>query len=761
MKKLHIQLPSVTLKTAGKYCALTLCFVLLNFALPENEPLAFPLFYAALYCGFQPIAAGAGYILASVTALSAPAALSAAIQAALLALLFLLYKRGNRLMGMERLLYIAVAQVPFLLLFPHNGYTLFPFSALWQKALIAAFTMLLCVFFEGGLNALLFRAFRCRLSAGQLAELALMWIVLGAGICGSLGEPVFYAVSLAVLLFSVALMKNASAVPLAVVLALPLGLMRGSMIPVAEYAVFSCFALLFCPYGKIASSLSLLIAFFTAQYFEGLYDAAVNEIIFTLLACAVPVLVVALLPEKIMNAAKDSLLFYREHALPRIAINRNRRAVGERLYEVSSLFREIEGAFTQTKEPQDAIARLTMQLQETFCADCPGKRRCDHAGMRTSMEKLVAVGYAKGQVSLVDLSADLCNTCGNSAGLLFACNKLLAGYRNTAREIESARESRKLLAEQAHGVSEILRDIALEQSEEFSFSECETTLSRALSEAGILSSEIFVYGEGTSLTVSMTLAPNVNGRRLCTVAGAALGVPLALAEKIPLTAARTCYVLKRKPEYDAAFGIASRCKEGENASGDTYSVLKIDERRFLVALSDGMGSGEEAREVSDRTLTLLESFYKAKMPSETVLSTVNRLISYSSDEMFSCLDLAAVDLDTGEADIVKIGSPVGFILSEEELRVLEGESLPIGMLDNVHPATMRATMGENDFMLFMSDGVTSAFGSSTELYSYLSELRPMNPQSLAEEILGKAMERYNGKAEDDMTVLAVKLLKTA
>ena len=129
--------------------------------------------------------------------------------------------------------------------------------------------------------------------------------------------------------------------------------------------------------------------------------------------------------------------------------------------------------------------------------------------------------------------------------------------------------------------------------------------------------------------------------------------------------------------------------------------------------------------------------------------------------MFSCLDLAAVNLDTGVADIVKIGSPVGFVLSGEELRVLEGDSLPMGALEAVHPSTMRVTMKEDDFLLFMSDGVTTAFGSSADLYSYLGELRPLNPQSLAEEVLAAALKRYGGKAQDDMTVLAVRLLKAA
>ncbi len=761
MKKPTLRLPVFSLRAAGKYGALLSCLILLNFALPAREPFAFPLYYAALCCGFDPLLMGAGYLVSSAAAMSATATLALAIQAAFLSLVFAVYRRARKKMRFERFFFAAAAQLPFVFLFPHEGYSVFPFAVIYQKLILAGFLSLLSLLFEGGLKCLLKNAFRCRLTAGQLTELLLMWFVLGAGLVNALGTTVFSVISLTALLVSVVLLSNAAAVPFAIVLSLPLCLAGGSAIPAAEYAAYACFSLLFVSYGKAASALALVLTFLSAQYFAGLYEQGTTEILLALLSCAAAALIACLLPEKLYKRAKGGLLFYREHTLPRIAINRNRRAVGERLFEVSSLFREIEGAFSTEEPEDDSCARLKEKLKKTLCADCPGRRRCEDADIYESVDKLVAIGFSKGQVSLVDLPADISALCGNAAGMLFACNQLLAGYRSTARELESAREGRRLLARQAHGISEILKDIALEQSEEYSFSDGERALARALATAGILSSEIFVYGDGNTLTVSMTLSPSVNGKRLCAVAGDALGVPLSLAEKIPLSETTACYVLKRRPEYDAAFGIATRPKEGESACGDAYSVLKIDERRFLVALSDGMGSGENARAVSDKTLSLLESFYKAKMPSETVLSTVNRLISYSPEETFACIDMAAVDLDTGEADIVKIGSPVGFILKNEELRVLEGDSLPMGMLEAVHPATLRANMEENDFMLFMSDGVTSAFGSSAELCSYLSVLRPLNPQSLAEEILQNALKRTRGQAEDDMTVLAVKLTKSA
>ncbi len=753
--------PSLTLKTAAKYLLLLIAMFLVDLALPQREPLSFALAFGAAVCGLDPFVCAAWHLAASAVSLSAAASLSAGVQSAFLLLVMVLYRRFGRQLRFERAIYALIAQLPFLFLFPHSGYSLFPFAVFWQKMLLCAFLTVLCFLFEGALHALLFRAFKCRLGGSEIAELALLWLFLGMGLIRVAGNIPFFAVAALAGALAVFLFKSAVAVPFALVLSLPLCVSDVSAVPAALFAALACLALLFLPYGRIASALALFLGFLGAEYFVGLYEGSAAQISLTLLAVFLPLAALCCVPEKLFRRASHTLLFYRESALPRIAINRNRRAVGEQLFEVSALFREIESAFRTEERPDNAGARIREKLTASLCTSCPNRRKCREARVPEAMDKLIAVGKAKGRVNLIDLPAELSSACNNTAGLLFALNKSLAEYRRYAYEMQAAREGKRLLADQAHGISEILRDIALEQSGEYVFSDEESRLSRALASAGILSSEIFLYGEGARFTVSMTLENRVNAVRLVKIASVTLGVPLALAEKIPLTPDRACFILKRKANFDAAFGIASCPKKGEQASGDTHSILKIDERRFLVALSDGMGSGEGARDVSDQTLSLLESFYKAKMPSETVLGTVNKLIAFSAEETFSCLDLAAVNLDTGDADIVKIGSPAGFVLSGEELRVLEGESLPIGMLEAVHPATLRVEMKADDFLIFMSDGVTTAFGSSAELCAYLSQLKPLNPQSLAEDILHTALGRYDGKAEDDMTVLTVKLTKAA
>jgi stage II sporulation protein E len=147
------------------------------------------------------------------------------------------------------------------------------------------------------------------------------------------------------------------------------------------------------------------------------------------------------------------------------------------------------------------------------------------------------------------------------------------------------------------------------------------------------------------------------------------------------------------------------------------------------------------------------------MSSDLVLSTINKLLTFHKEETFACVDIALINLDDGNAHIVKIGSPCGFILSDNTIKVLEGSSLPLGILDSLHPSTASYTLSENDVLLFLSDGVTDAFGSLTDLYDVLKSIPANNPQQLADAILTQAIQAYGGLPKDDMTALAVRLFR--
>ncbi|MBP5242401.1 MAG: SpoIIE family protein phosphatase, partial [Clostridia bacterium] len=521
--------------------------------------------------------------------------------------------------------------------------------------------------------------------------------------------------------------------------------------------------LFFSDFGRFPTALSAAFLFTLFGFFNGLYTQDIAAVALTSLSVLLPCLLFLLLPPSLLKKWEKGLIFYRESHLNRVAINRNRAAIGEQLFALSNVFRQIEGAFHAMSEQnksgdEDAKRYMREEIEEQVCASCPSCEHCRQLGMGAQLDKLISVGSAKGKAGLIDLPTALSGECVNAGGVLFLLNKQLAEYRRYLLEAENAETGRELLAAQARGISGLLKNIALTQSEPLTvYTERERQIFNALAKKGIVCSEILIYGEGENILVSLTVFGAQENAKIAQAVSDAVGMPLLTGEKLILSRDKFCYTLRKKPRYDAAFGVAARKKQGATVSGDTHSVTRIDEKRFLAALSDGMGSGKNAERISESALSLLESFYRAGMPGETVLSTVNQLLTFHREESFACIDLAAVDLESGKADVVKIGAPLGFIFSAGSIRVLEGDSLPLGMLEEARPTTMTVQLQDDDVLVFLSDGVTDAFGSSTDLLEFLKVLEPLNPQALADSIIRAALNRTDGVAKDDMTALAIRI----
>ena len=110
-----------------------------------------------------------------------------------------------------------------------------------------------------------------------------------------------------------------------------------------------------------------------------------------------------------------------------------------------------------------------------------------------------------------------------------------------------------------------------------------------------------------------------------------------------------------------------------------------------------------------------------------MLSTVNRLLSFNREESFACIDMATVNLDTGRADIIKIGSPLGFLLADDSIEILESNSLPLGVLEGVRPTALQRSLSDGNVLLLISDGITAAFGSSTDIADFLAPRADRQP----------------------------------
>ena len=654
----------------------------------------------------------------------------------------------------------------FVLFSPFDEYALpsslsFLNNPLAQKILIAGAIFLFSAASTVAVKALFFKLLKCRLKTEELLFCALVFVAVGVGVCRAASSTVYIGIALFLLLYYSCAAKDATAVVCAFLLSLPPFLCVG--LSPERFFVYGIAVFLFASAGRFWSAAALLSVFFYYGYLDGIFSTSSAHLTFYVLSGVLPCLLFILIPAPAVRKLENKLVFYRERHLSRIAINRNRASIGEQLFEISGVFREIQATFSAlgSTEAEDGAKEYVKAFAvETVCKTCENASSCIKKGRDEQLKKLVEVGAAKGKANLLDIPSALAERCQMQSDLLYAVNKQLGDYKKYMLEAENAKDGRNLLANQAQGVSEILKNIALVQSQPLRIrSDLEKRLELALLKAGVVCSEILASGEEDCPALSMITFGNADVKKIAAVSSEVLKKKMIISEKLSLGKDKYCCILRKKPAFDAAFGVASAKKAGESASGDTHSVIRIDERRFMLALSDGMGSGEYARRISESTVALLESFYRAKMPSPLVLSTINKLLTFNKEESFACVDIALVDLDTGRADIVKIGSPMGFILSDHSLRILDGGSLPLGILDSLRPQTSSYDLRSDDVLLFLSDGITSAYPSSADLYDELKKIPALNPQQLADALLYRAIELCGGVAKDDMTVLAVRIFK--
>ncbi len=754
----------------GLYLLLFLSSLFLSFIGNNYEPFSLALSYAMMGGGLSlPLSALIGLAPAILSGDLLLLALYAAQSLLLLLGFFLqrkLYPSPVPKTGLLPMLCLSLSLGLFVAFSPFNAYIL-PFDTAWlhnelsQKVLFSALIFLLATIFYVALRAMLRKFLKCRLRVDELVFSVLLFSLIGIGICRFLSVNAYMGIAFFILLLFACAVKDANVLLCAFCLSLPPLFTVG--ISPERFFLYGIAVTLFIKSGRLAAACALIAAYFFYGYLDGLYSYPASQLVQSLLAIVLPCLFFIMLPTPLVREMENCLIFYREKHLSRLAINRNRSSVGEKLLEISSVFREIENTFYSLGSgdgDENAREYIRTCVEDEACKSCPFVQDCQTQNRRENLDKLIEIGCLKGRASLIDIPRALANVCGNQNGVLYALNRQLAEYKTYVMEAENAASGRNLLAAQAQGVSEILRNLALEQSEPLRlYTDKEHALNVALLRAGIVCSELLIYGEENDLTLSLITFGRADVKKIAVVASHLFSTNMMISEKIYLNNDKFCCVLRKKPIFDAAFGVAALTKEGETASGDTHSVIKVDERKFMVVLSDGMGSGEYAHKISESTITLLESFYRAKMPSELVLSAVNKLMTFNKEESFACVDIAIVDLDDGNADIVKIGSPLGFILSGSSVKVLESTSLPMGILDCVRPDSASYTLSENDVLLFLSDGIADAFGSTADLYEVLRGVPIHNPQQLADSLLEQALTAYGGVAKDDMTAVAVRLFK--
>lgn len=192
-------------------------------------------------------------------------------------------------------------------------------------------------------------------------------------------------------------------------------------------------------------------------------------------------------------------------------------------------------------------------------------------------------------------------------------------------------------------------------------------------------------------------------------------------------------------------------KQGESISGDSFIYLPVANDKFLVALSDGMGSGAEAYRHSHATIEMLEQFLSAGLDKHNAIKMINSvLLLNKSDETFATIDVFILDLFSGTAEFLKIGAASSYIKNKEGVFEVSSCSLPAGILGDVDVETMVFKNMTDSYIVMLSDGAEQI--DDLWVADFLRDQKNISPKILADQILKTARARNGGK--DDITVVA-------
>ena len=217
-------------------------------------------------------------------------------------------------------------------------------------------------------------------------------------------------------------------------------------------------------------------------------------------------------------------------------------------------------------------------------------------------------------------------------------------------------------------------------------------------------------------------------------------------------------------KFVMALGNASTTKNKSEVSGDSVLSIRLKDGKYLVAISDGMGSGIEANKSSNKALKMLENLLLSGFDKKTSVELISSSLINQNDEIFATLDIAIVDLYKGNIEFIKSGACPTYIKNNKKVQIIKASSLPAGIINtdnNLQLFDRDIQIG--DIMVMCSDGIldSNIEYKNKELWiKYLLEdIETNNTKKIADLILNESVDNSFGIAKDDMSVVVCKFLE--
>ena len=216
-------------------------------------------------------------------------------------------------------------------------------------------------------------------------------------------------------------------------------------------------------------------------------------------------------------------------------------------------------------------------------------------------------------------------------------------------------------------------------------------------------------------------------------------------------------------KFVMAIGNSEITKNNSETSGDSVLNIRLKDGKYLVAISDGMGSGSEAKQSSNKALKMLENLLLSGFDKKTSLELINTSLINQNEEIFATLDIAIIDLYKGNIEFIKSGACPTYVKDSKKVQVIKSNSLPAGIINNSNTLqSFDRDISNGEIMVMCTDGIidSNVEYKNKELWvKYLLEdIETSNTKKIADLILNEAVDNGYGVAKDDMSVVVCKFL---
>ena len=232
----------------------------------------------------------------------------------------------------------------------------------------------------------------------------------------------------------------------------------------------------------------------------------------------------------------------------------------------------------------------------------------------------------------------------------------------------------------------------------------EKRLKTRLKKAGIrmLSAVFYMTPQGKyeiHLTVKAMKGQSVSTRELVRLVGDSVGREMMPGRgERPVIGEDYCTVACMEgARFHTLQGVARIGKGCEKISGDTFLMTELPGGKQGIALSDGMGSGEDAFRESSMVVEMLEELLGAGFPVKTAVQMMNTALVIGREEVRFCtVDVTLFDLYEGACEFVKAGAAATFLKRQGEVEIIRSATLPIGVLQDseIDTETRRREAGD-------------------------------------------------------------------